>query len=661
MSGNTRGSLAAARAARAAAIAFLAIGTCVLIWPELVRAEALTPEQAQARAETRAGAPGPGGPAGRVSVLVHMEPASDRGPVRAFARQHGAKVRYEYKTVMPNVVNLRNLPEAAVEALKRASGVVKVEEDKYHPNLVRLHDSTPLVRGLQSQVAGANLSADGSGARVCVVDTGIDSNHLMYAARIDTAAGHDFANDDSNPEDDHGHGSHVAGIAVGAELLATLNPCPEQPFQGIAPQATLIGVKVLNSSGGGLDSNIIAGIDHCADPELPGGRADVINLSIGTGQFAGDCDGQHSWADAANNAVDAGVVVVAAAGNEAFSNALAAPACGSKVMAVGASYDADFPSCDHPTVSDFTWCLNYFCTSTCTDPDPGVDDLVCFSNQSDDLDVVAPGCAIWSARSDVPSGVAITWKCGTSMSSPHVAGLAALILSVDGTLTPFQVRQVIRSGAIDLGPAGLDRAYGYGRIDVINSLLLAPPLCDGDEVCETGEDCNNCSFDCPSGSGASCGNDICEVGDGEDCLSCPEDCNGKQKGKPSRRFCCGDGDGQGAIGCGDPRCTAEGLSCTDVPATGFCCGDGSCDPGEDECSCPVECGEPPGTESSCTDGVDNDCDGSVDCADGDDCGTDPACDTPPPPPCEPIGTSCTSNGDCCSNKCKGKPGSKTCK
>ena len=90
------------------------------------------------------------------------------------------------------------------------------------------------------------------------------------------------------------------------------------------------------------------------------------------------------------------------------------------------------------------------------------------------------------------------------------------------------------------------------------------------------------------------------------------------------------------------------------------CGDGTCDAGENECSCAADCGMPPGTETSCTDGVDNDCDGDVDCNDAD-CSTDPACEEPPPT-CYDQGQSCSSHGDCCPGlKCKGGRGGKTCR
>ncbi len=206
--------------------------------------------------------------------------------------------------------------------------------------------------------------------------------------------------------------------------------------------------------------------------------------------------------------------------------------------------------------------------------------------------------------------------------------------------------------------------------------------CDLDGVCETGESCMTCPSDCVSGSGASCGNGVCEAGNGEDCLSCPSDCNGETGGKPSGRFCCGDGDGDGPVGCGDSRCTTGGFSCDSAPAASSCCGDGTCtgietpwtcelDCGappfcgdgtcgtsEDPCSCATDCGAAPAFElagATCSDGADDDCDGLVDCADSD-CVADPAC---APPACDGDGI-CEPGEDCntCSSDCDGKAGGK---
>lgn len=207
------------------------------------------------------------------------------------------------------------------------------------------------------------------------------------------------------------------------------------------------------------------------------------------------------------------------------------------------------------------------------------------------------------------------------------------------------------------------------------------PTC-GNGTCDLGEDCSTCATDCPGGSnaGALCGNGVCEAGDGENCVNCSADCAGRQSGRPTNRFCCGDGAGTNPIVCGDSRCSTGGFSCTDVPAPAgdYCCGDGVCEdpedglsceldcgtplvcgdgvcsmPAEDVCSCSADCGAPP-TEI-CNNGIDDDCDLFVDCSDPD-CSGDPSC-----PSCGPVGASCTSDGECCSNKCRGKPGAKTCK
>jgi len=644
----------------------------------------------------------------RVSVLVTMQAGADRAAVRSLAATHGAKIRYEYRNVLPNTLNIRDFPAQAVEALRKAPGVRSVTEDVYHEDMLQLDESTPLIHGLQEQIQGAGFNVDGSGVRVCVVDTGVATDHVMYADRVDLAASYDFVNNDTNPADDEGHGTHVAGTVLGGTGLTVDFGCEGvEPFQGVAPAATLIAVKVLDASGGGLDSDVAAGIDHCVDPALPGGPADVINLSLGGDVFPSVCDGLSLMADAANDAVAAGAVVVAAAGNGGQPNGALSPACGSNVIAVGATYKDSYPNCENP-LDQWVWCFDIFCFDYCLDDSPSVDDLVCFSNQSNMVDVVAPGCSIWSADFSGPNY--ISDKCGTSMATPHVAGLAAILLDQDPNLTPAQVRRAIRDGAVDLGPAGYDPGYGYGRIDVLRSLATLGPCesdaacddgnfcngadactdgaclsgsdpcpgqlcdelldecyvlgCNGNGVCDVHEDCVSCPSDCASNTGAACGNGVCEAGNGEDCLSCPDDCAGQQSGRGRDRFCCGDGDGSRPVGCNDSRCGA----CTNVPAAASCCGDGTCQAGaEDGVSCEVDCGPPPvcgdgichpdevgcgcledcGTPLEiCGNGIDDSCDGLIDCE-------DPLCLFDASCSCLPVGLFCTVDSDCCTGKCVG--------
>jgi len=179
---------------------------------------------------------------------------------------------------------------------------------------------------------------------------------------------------------------------------------------------------------------------------------------------------------------------------------------------------------------------------------------------------------------------------------------------------------------------GADPCPGQGCNEGIGACV--PLTCNGDGVCGTFEDCNSCPSDCISSQPPGCGDGICQPSSGEDCLSCEADCRGKLKGKASARYCCG-----GDVDCTDARCNREGWVCDDAPQAPFCCGDGSCDAGEDRCSCAIDCGDPPPTETDCGDGFDNDCDGATD-------GLDSEC------LCRSKGAPCTWDNHCCSGICK---------
>jgi hypothetical protein len=122
-----------------------------------------------------------------------------------------------------------------------------------------------------------------------------------------------------------------------------------------------------------------------------------------------------------------------------------------------------------------------------------------------------------------------------------------------------------------------------------------PTNCDNDGTCEAGEDCQSCPNDCAQVSGASCGNGLCEGGDGENCLTCPADCAGKQTGAASKQFCCGALGGTNNIGCGvdanDDRCidASASLACRTEARLTACCGDALCEGAETGTSCAVDC------------------------------------------------------------------------
>ena len=186
--------------------------------------------------------------------------------------------------------------------------------------------------------------------------------------------------------------------------------------------------------------------------------------------------------------------------------------------------------------------------------------------------------------------------------------------------------------------------------------LCEPQVCDDDGVCESGEDCNNCSGDCIGGSGGgSCGDGVCD-GNSEDCFSCPADCR-----------CAGGGGCQAC--CGDGVCAGPGEKAGNCPVdcggspppVSFCCGDGVCEGSENEVNCEIDCGCASDTE--CDDGdacttdtcVGGACENTdVPCGPNDGC-CSPGCSSsndPNCPSCSPKNAACSSNQDCCSGRCK---------
>ncbi|MFC4336116.1 S8 family peptidase [Salininema proteolyticum] len=241
--------------------------------------------------------------------------------------------------------------------------------------------------------AYATPDSQGSGATVYVLDTGINPDHQEFGGRA--SMGPSFAGENDST-DCHGHGTHVAGSVAGAEY-------------GVAPQADVVGVQVLGCDGYGSTEGIISAIDWVASS---GSRPAVINMSLG-----GASDGtDQAYYDAVQNAVDQGVAVVAAAGNDGDDACNYAPARFDNVLTVANATRDDARYTGRGT-------SNY---GTC-------------------VDVFGPGTDILSARHD--SNTDVVAFTGTSMASPHLAGVAALYLADNPGATPNQVTQQILGNA----------------------------------------------------------------------------------------------------------------------------------------------------------------------------------------------------------------------
>lgn len=251
---------------------------------------------------------------------------------------------------------------------------------------------------------------------VAVVDTGVDLNHPDLQGR--TVPGINIVQKDKQPFDDVGHGTHVAGV-----ISANVNN--GEGVAGMSWYNRIMPVKVLDETGAGSTYSVAQGIIWAAD-----NGAKVINMSLGN--YA-DAQFLH---DAIRYAFDRDVVLIAASGNDNTERP-GYPAAYPEVFAVAATDSRQ--------------------------------QKASFSNYGDYIDVAAPGVNIASTYPDNHYAA----LSGTSMASPHVTALAALICSANPLLKNTEVYEIMRQTAIDLGDSGKDKYYGFGQIDVVKALSRA--------------------------------------------------------------------------------------------------------------------------------------------------------------------------------------------
>lgn len=359
----------------------------------------------------------------KIPVIIGFKEKPDAALVKA----HGGEIKYQYHTIPAIAVSL---PEQAINALKNNPNVAYVEQDA--EVYITKRPVTPVIQPPEKlpwrvdriDAELVHNAYTGSGVKVAVIDTGIDYTHPDLADNY--MGGYDFVNDDSYPMDDNGHGTHVAGtIAASDNDIGVI---------GVAPNADLYALKALNKRGSGYLSDIDAAIDWAIKNNM-----DIISMSLGGGY-------SKSQEALCQKAYEAGIVIVAAAGNEA--GAVIYPAAYSSVIAVSATDSSN--------------------------------KIAYFSNFGDEVELAAPGVNI---SSTYPGGKYTTLS-GTSMATPHVTGTVALLLSTniadydntddngDGLWDPVEVRSRLQSTAKDLGATGVDYYYGYGLVNAKNALGL---------------------------------------------------------------------------------------------------------------------------------------------------------------------------------------------
>jgi subtilisin len=372
-------------------------------------------------------------------VIVGFKDLPDADLVHA----HGGEKKYEYNSIHAIAATM---PTQQIEALRRDPRVAYVEEDvivqatEYDPaydwgiskiGAQVVHETIPMI-GEPPIPGEPNM---GNGIKVAVIDTGI--NYLHEDLRLNYAGGYDYVNGDTDPMDDNGHGTHCAGI-----IAAALD---QKVVVGVAPQAQLYALKVLNSAGSGYTSDIVKAIEWATNNGIQ-----VISMSLGAS--VGSTTLQIACDDAF---LKHNIVVVAAAGNNGAARTgtnILYPARYANVIAVGA-----------------------------TDPN---NVRAYFSNTGPELDLMAPGVSILSDYLNQDS----LFMSGTSMATPHVAGTAALIINsneaawepygyTNGNVTweSAEVTNVLIGTADDLGATGKDNLYGYGIVDADHAALTPPP------------------------------------------------------------------------------------------------------------------------------------------------------------------------------------------
>ncbi|MFC4076895.1 S8 family peptidase [Salinithrix halophila] len=293
-----------------------------------------------------------------------------------------------------------------------------------------------------------SLDNEGQGATIAVIDTGIHPHPDLTSPRSRILAFKDFVKGKNQPYDDNGHGTHCSGDAAGNGFSS------DGKYKGPAPAAGLVGVKVLTKVGSGNLSNVIAGIQWCIDNRE---KYNIRIISLSLGSRSTTSYREDPVAQITEKAWEQGIVVVAAAGNDGpDAGTISSPGIHPRILTVGATDDKGTPEEADDIIAPFS------------SRGPTSDGI-------NKPDLVAPGTAITSLRvkgsyidktsPDSQVGEHYCTLSGTSMATPIVAGLAAVLLTSHPDWTPDQVKKALIDSAHDMGRPPDEQGAGCVRLD----------------------------------------------------------------------------------------------------------------------------------------------------------------------------------------------------
>jgi len=332
-------------------------------------------------------------------VTFRDDEADPEGQANGMVKAHGGSLKHVYRYALKGFA-VANLPDGAVAALQRNPRVTRVERD----GIVTIDDTEdPTPSWGLDRIDQHNLPLnnsytypnDGSGVTAYIIDTGIRFDHQEFGGRATT--GYDAVTSGGTAADCNGHGTHVSGTVGGATY-------------GVAKGVNLVAVRVLGCNGSGTTSGVIAGIDWVTAHHTANA---VANMSLGGGASA-------TLDDAVTRSINSGVTYAVAAGNDNANACNTSPARTPDALTVGATASNDARAS--------------------------------FSNFGSVVDIFAPGSAILSAWNT--SDTATNTISGTSMATPHVAGVVARFLQTNPGASPATARNAI------VGAATLNRLSG---------------------------------------------------------------------------------------------------------------------------------------------------------------------------------------------------------